>query len=81
MVLVLNKQRSDFVDLHAKEAINFQINLIGWGLLFGMLSFVGIGRCGIFLLMPIGLILPILAGVEANKGNEYRYPLILRLVT
>lgn len=38
---------------------------------------------GIFLMIALGLIgiaFPIIAGIKANNGEFWRYPLILRLV-
>lgn len=79
---LVNKDKGDkaFLIDQSKEALNFQITiLIGWILAF-FLSFLLIG----FLLYPVlligNLILCILAGIKANGGEYYRYPLALRLV-
>ncbi|MGI9594891.1 MAG: DUF4870 domain-containing protein [Acidimicrobiales bacterium] len=77
----IKKDQSPFIDYHGKEALNFQISLfVYWiGALFAMLILVG------FLLIPVLLVLqilfPILAGIAANRGEYYRYPLTIRFIS
>jgi uncharacterized Tic20 family protein len=67
IVMLVFGKRSAFVNSQAKEALNFQITLI-------LASIVG----AILTLLIIGF--SIIAGIANNKGEEYRYPFILRLV-
>ena len=73
-------KESQFVEYHAKEALNFQITLMLAFFICIPLMFILIG----FLLLPVisvgGLIFTIIAGIKANEGVEYRYPYSLRLV-
>ncbi|GAB3673682.1 DUF4870 domain-containing protein [Angustibacter aerolatus] len=80
IVWLVFKDRSRFVDDQGKEALNFQITvLIAW-VAASVLAAVAIG----FALYPIiwigNLVLCIMAGLAANKGEAYRYPFALRLV-
>lgn len=80
IIWLMKKDESAFVDYHGKESLNFQITLfIAYTVSF-LLMFVLIG----FLLFPIlfllQLIMPIIAGMAANKGEYYKYPATLRLV-
>ncbi|CAB4846590.1 unannotated protein [freshwater metagenome] len=80
IVMLVFGKRSAFVNDQAKEALNFQITLaIGWVAAL-ILSAVFIG----FLLYPVlaiaDLVFSIIAGIAANKGEIYRYPVCLRLV-
>lgn len=81
LVIYLTKgNESAFVKEQAQEALNFQITLtIAWTVSF-ILIFIIIG----LLLLPIvaigGLVLMIMAGIAANKGESYRYPINIRLV-
>jgi uncharacterized protein len=80
IIWLVKKDQSAFVDDQGKEGLNFQITVfIGWMVAF-VTSFILIG----FLLYPVLLIanvvLCILAGVAANKGERYRYPFALRLI-
>ena len=75
-----DKPGKDWLNDHAKEALNFQITIaIGWVIAVA-LSAIAIG----FLLYPvlwiINLIFCILAAVKANEGVAYRYPFALRLI-
>lgn len=69
-----------FVSEEAKEALNFQITMFIAFLISAVLMFVLIG----FLLMGVlaiaDLVLIIMAGISASKGQPYRYPFTLRLV-
>jgi uncharacterized protein len=79
---MVKKDTSPFVDDQGKESLNFQINMmiylaIGVGVAFA--------TCGIgaILLIPIGIyafVMPIIAGIKANSGERYRYPLTFRIL-
>ena len=77
VIWLIKREGMRYVDEQGKRAVNFQLNLLVYGFFAFLLSFLLIG---IFLLPLIGLaavILPIVAGVEASKGNDYRYPFVL----
>jgi uncharacterized protein len=80
VIMLVFGERSPFVKRHAVEALNFQITVtIAW-LVATVLSFVLIG----FLLFPViwigTIVFCIIGGLAANKGQEYRYPINIRLV-
>jgi uncharacterized Tic20 family protein len=80
---LVKKDSSRFVDAHGKEALNFQLNLLIYLLISIAIAFV---TCGIGIVLPIALaiyafIMPIIAGVKANSGEMYRYPLTFRMIT
>lgn len=80
IVMLTKGKESQWVESHAKEALNFQITVTAaiWISAALMLCVVG------FLLLPViglaALILTILAGIKANNGEMYRYPATVRLV-
>ncbi|MDQ1584831.1 MAG: hypothetical protein QOH80_196 [Actinomycetota bacterium] len=80
IVLLVQGEKSAFVRRQAVEALNFQITLLIASIVSFVLLFVLIG----FILLPVvligGLVLMIVAGVKANAGEDYRYPVNLRLV-
>jgi len=78
VVWQLKKHDSDFVVEQAKEALNFQITLVIYTLLCLPLCFIVIGFFLIFALVIFGLIAVIVAGVKANDGDHYRYPMSIR---
>lgn len=67
---------------HAKEALNFHINIWFWGFIFGILTGVLIGWAFIAVLGIITLIFPIIAllSVWGDPDKIYRYPFIYRLL-
>jgi uncharacterized Tic20 family protein len=80
IIWLVKKDQSKFVDDQAKEALNFQITMLIGYFISGFSTLVLIG----FVLLPgliiANLVLGILAGVAANKGQVYRYPFALRLI-
>ena len=94
IVWLLNKDKPEksFVMRHALEALNFVITM--WILVIGVfivstiLGFIPILGWIVALIlglamMAVGLgalVLVILAAVKANGGEEYRYPVSLRLI-
>jgi hypothetical protein len=69
-----------FIDRHGKEAVNFQINLLLWTLVFGALSCCLIGIPFLVALPVVETVLVILAAIEAAGGRPYRYPLTIRVI-
>ncbi len=80
IVWAMYKDRNEFVKDQSTEALNFQITVaIAWVVAI-VLSAVVIG----FILFPViwigNLVLCIMGGMAANRGERYRYPFALRLV-
>lgn len=75
---IWKKDVDPFVDAQGKEALNFQITVFIAGVICGLLMFILIGIVLFGMLMIAVLILTIIAGVKANEGEPYRYPLTWR---
>jgi uncharacterized Tic20 family protein len=77
---LLKRDQHPFVDQQGKEALNFQISVILYLIVSGILCLIFIG----LLLLPIigiaSLVFIIIAGVRANSGESYRYPLTIRFI-
>ncbi len=81
IVMLVWGPRNSFVKDQSTEALNFQITIaIAW-LACTILSFIGIGLFLMPIVWLISIIFGIMGGVAANKGQAYRYPFALRLVT
>jgi uncharacterized protein len=80
IVMLVKGDQSGFVRRHAVESLNFQITLLVYLAVSVVLAFLLIG----FLLLPVvglfGLVMIVIATVKAANGEEYRYPLTIRLV-
>ncbi len=80
-VWLAKRDDSDFVEHHAREALNFQISITLYMVVASALMFVLIG----FVLAPIILVFDvvviIIAALRASRGEAYEYPLCLRLIS
>ncbi|HOK94542.1 MAG TPA: DUF4870 domain-containing protein [Anaerohalosphaeraceae bacterium] len=77
---LIKKDEDKFVDSQGKEALNFQITVIIAGIAAGLLSFICIGIFVAIAVSICDIVFCILACVAASKGQDYRYPLSLRLI-
>jgi uncharacterized Tic20 family protein len=90
IVLLVKGKESPFVRRHAVESLNFQISVLIYAIVGTIVSVVlvvvtfGVGA---FVIVPVAIILAVLvlvliivATVKAANGEDYRYPLTLRLV-
>jgi uncharacterized Tic20 family protein len=72
--------RSVFVRSQAAEALNFHITLLIASLVGVVLLLVGIGVVILIVVWIGGLVLTILAAIKSYGGEDYRYPVNIRLV-
>ncbi len=77
---LIKKDQSPYLDDHGKEAVNFQISVLIYGVCAFVLLAIGIGVILIPLVYILGIVGMILAAVAANRGEYYRYPMCLRLI-
>lgn len=80
VVWQLKKDLHPFVDEQGKEALNFQITYSVAMMVCGLLAWVLIGFPLMLLVGVAALVLTIIAGIKANAGEAYRYPLCWRLI-
>ena len=87
VVWITKKDSDDLATANAKESINFQITTLLWALLLVGLVVLGLkitallfvaGLIGVALAIAF-VILPIIAAVKANGGEQYRYPLTVHI--
>jgi hypothetical protein len=80
IIWMIKREEMPFVDDQGKESLNFQITLPIAALVSAALTCVFIG----FVLLPVvaiaGLVFVIIAGIRANKGELYRYPVNIRFI-
>ena len=80
IVWQLKKDLHPFVDQQGKAALNFQITYSVAMMVSGLLAWVLIGFPLMLLIGLAALVLTIIAGMKANAGEAYRYPLCWRLI-
>jgi uncharacterized protein len=80
VIWLIKKDESSFIDYHGREYFNFLISYTVYLTVAGISMIILIG----FVLLPIvGVMLfifTIIAAIKAYEGNEYRFPLIFRLI-
>jgi len=77
----IKKDQYPFVDQHGKEALNFQISMLIYGVFAGLLCFLCVGAFLIPLVIAADVIFVIIAAIKAGQGEPYRYPLTIRFVS
>jgi len=79
---MIKKDESPFLDDHGREAVNFQISLFVWGLIFLVAIVFTCGASALLIIaIPVlGAIGMVLAAIAANKGEFFRYPMTMRFI-
>jgi uncharacterized Tic20 family protein len=80
LVWMIKKDQYPLVDDQGKESLNFQITMtiayfVGFLTVFLLIGFVLLP-----IIVLVGLIYTVIAGVKANNGEWYRYPISIRFV-
>jgi uncharacterized Tic20 family protein len=91
VVLLAKGNESGWVRRHAVESLNFQLSMLIYGFVGGIVAVVlTVATLGIGLLVVIPLflafgafwlIITIMAAVKTGNGEDYRYPLTIRMVS
>jgi uncharacterized Tic20 family protein len=68
------------IDAHGKEALNFQISMLIYNVVAGILCLILIGFALLAVLHVLNVVFVIIAATRASEGQLYRYPLTLRLI-
>ena len=80
IVWLIKRAESAEVDAHGKESLNFQLSMLIYSIIAGILTLVLIG----FVLLPIlhvlNVVFVIIASIRASEGQLYRYPLPIRFL-
>lgn len=80
VVWLVKREDHPFIATHAREALNFNLSVLIYGIVAGFLSLLLIG---IPILIAIGIawiVLTIIAAVKAENGEGFRYPLTIRFI-
>ena len=75
VVMLVQGDKSPFTRRQAVESLNFQISLLIVGIPLTIVT-CGLGA----VIFVVGLVFEIIAGIKANNGEDYRYPVNIRLV-
>lgn len=81
IIYLVNGDKDPFVRHHSAEALNFQITLAIAYVVSFVLMIVLIGFLMFFVIWIASIVFMIQATIAANRGEWYRYPINIRLVS
>ena len=76
----IKKDEHPFINENGKEALNFQISIFIYFVVAFLLVFAFIGFFLVPAVVVFNLVLLIIAGIKANNGESYQYPLCIRFI-
>lgn len=81
-IVIWQIKKSDLpgIDAHGKNAVNWIISTVIYGLICLVLTFVIIGIPLMIVLGALCIIFPIIAGVKANNGDAWKYPMSIEFL-
>lgn len=80
IVWLIKREDDPFVEEHSREALNFQISVLIYGIISAFLILLIIGIFMLFALAIFAFVAAVVAAVKAANGDDFRYPLTIRLV-
>ena len=80
IIWLAKRNDSPEIDAHGKESLNFQLSMLIYNIVAGLLCLVLIGFVLLVILPFLNLVLVIVASIQASEGKLYRYPLTIRLI-
>jgi uncharacterized Tic20 family protein len=80
IVWMIKKDQMPFVDDQGKEALNFQISMSIYILISILAICIVIGIVTAIAFGIATLVYSIIAAMQANKGEYYRYPMTIRFI-
>jgi uncharacterized protein len=80
IALLVQGNKSPVARAHAVAALNFQllwsiVGVVSWILVCILIGFIGVAAASI-----IGIVFGIIAGLRANEGQLYKYPMSVSLI-
>jgi uncharacterized protein len=80
VIWLIKKDESSFINYHGREYFNFFISYTVYSVISGILVFLIVGIFLLWILGIMALVFTIIAAVKAYEGNEYRFPLVFRVI-
>lgn len=80
VIWLTQKDKSEFIDKHGRESLNFQLSITLYSLIAFVLSIVFIGFLLLIAIFVMHLTMSIIAAMRANEGEYYRYPMTIRFI-
>lgn len=81
LVLLLKGNESAYVRRQAVESLNFQISMFIYAVVSGVLVLVLVGLLMLVVVGLVWVVFTLIGTIRSTNGEEYRYPLTLRLIS
>jgi uncharacterized Tic20 family protein len=81
IVWLAKRGDSAAIDAHGKESLNFQLSMLIYDVIAGILCVVLIGIPLLIALWVANTVLVIVASIRASEGQLYRYPFTIRFLS
>lgn len=76
----VNKDKSEFITDHAKEALNFQLTMLIIYIGCALLCIILIGFPLLFIAFVMDIVYSIKGAIKASNGEYYDYPFNFRII-
>jgi uncharacterized protein len=81
LVWLIKRGDAPEIDANGKESLNFQISMLIYDVIAGILCLIVIGIPILIALWILNTVFVIIASVKTSEGKSYRYPFTIRLLT
>lgn len=81
LVLLIKGNDSPWIRRQSVESLNFQISILIYGIVSGVLILLLVGIILLPLVLIFWLVFTIIGSVKSANGEDYRYPLTIRMVS
>lgn len=81
VVWLIKKDEHPYIDQQGKEALNFQVSILLYTLAALALTLLVVGLILLPAIIIFDVVMVIVAAIRSNKGEDFRYPLSIRLVS
>lgn len=81
LVMWLVHRNDPFVEEQAKDALNFNISFLIYGVVAAFSIILLVGLIALPVVVITWFVLVIVAAVKASQGEDYRYPFTIRFVS
>jgi uncharacterized protein len=81
IVWLVKRGDSPEIDAHGKESLNFQLSMLIYDIVAGILCIIVIGIPLLIALWIANTVLVIIASIKASEGQFYRYPFTIRFLS
>jgi hypothetical protein len=80
VVWLIKRDASPEIDANGKESLNFQLSMLIYDIVAGILCIVLIGIPILIALWVLNTVFVIIASVKTSNGEFYRYPFTIRFL-